>query len=226
MSLLQPLLHTDPASPRLTLYDDGRGFRMDFSAQTLDNWANKVANMLDEEFEADQGESPLIDLPVSWQSAVIALGTLNSGRTPLFDGPLAPRPNIVFTTVERAERYADVPDCAVVSDDPFGRGVVEAGGQLPEGTVDFGPTVRFYGDAYFGESPELSQFAVATGAAGAAGAQRVLVPGWTSGEEFFSTVVAPIAAGGSVVVVAGLVSTDRLAEIAAAEKVDHIVSRT
>lgn len=218
MSLLQPLLHTDPASPRLTLYDDGRGFRMDFSAQTLDNWANKVANMLDEEFEADEGESPLIDLPVSWQAAVIALGTLNSGRTPLFDGSLAPRPNIVFTTIERAERYADVPDCAVVSDDPFGRGVVESGGELPVGTVDFGPTVRFYGDAYFGNSPALSAFTEP-----GISAERYLVQDWHTTEEFVSSVLAPIAAGGSIVVVAGLVAAERLQEIAEAEKVTRFI---
>ena len=48
MSLLQPLLASDPASPRLTVYDEDRGTRMEFSAQTLDILASKVVNILEE----------------------------------------------------------------------------------------------------------------------------------------------------------------------------------
>ncbi|WJY96936.1 hypothetical protein CFOUR_02490 [Corynebacterium fournieri] len=214
--MLAPLMQTDPAAPRLTVYDDARGVRMDFSAQTLDNWASKVANMLDEEFEIEGGIA--IDLPVSWQAAVIAIGAFNSSRTPLIDASGTPSPDVVFTTVDGAARWSDVPDCVVVSDDPFGRGVVEAGGELPVGTVDFGPTVRFYGDAYFGSSPELSSFS-----APGVEAERYLVQDWHTTEEFVSSVLAPIAAGGSVVVVAGLVSAERLQEIAEAEKVTRFI---
>lgn len=213
MSLLAPLLRADTGAPRLTVYDETRGYRMDFSAQTLDNWANKVANMLDEEF--DSAERPLIDLPVSWQSAVIALGAINSSRTPLFDDNLSP--DVVFTTLEGSQRWQDIPDCVIVSKDPFGRGIVEAGGDLPAGTIDFGPTVRFYGDAYFGESPELSRFS-----AGLA-PKRYLVQEFNGLDGVVDKLLAPIAAGGSVVLVAGLVSADRLQEIADAEKVDAIL---
>lgn len=216
--MLAPLLQTDPSTPRLTVYDDSRGVRMDFSAQTLDNWASKVANMLDEEFDA--GDEVAIDLPVSWQAAVIAIGALNSKRTPRIDGSATPSPDVIFTTPERAERWSDVPDCVVVSDDPFGRGVVEAGGELPVGTVDFGPTVRFYGDAYFGDSPALSEFAV-----DGIDAERYLVQDWHSTDEFLTSVVAPIAAGGSVVVVAGLVSAERLQDIADTEKVTRFIDQ-
>ncbi|AIL96303.1 TIGR03089 family protein [Corynebacterium ureicelerivorans] len=222
MSMLAPLLQTDPSSPRLTVYDDSRGVRMDFSAQTLDNWASKVANMLDEEFDLAPGGQVAIDLPVSWQAAVIAIGAVNSSRTPRIDAfgtpSSEPSPDVVFTTVERAAQWAEVPDCVVVSDDPFGRGVVEAGGELPVGTVDFGPTVRFYGDAYFGDSPALATFTEP-----GVGAERYLVQDWHSTEEFSASVLAPIAAGGSVVVVAGLVSAERLQEIAETEKVTRFI---
>ena len=214
--MLAPLLQTDPSSPRLTVYDDSRGVRMDFSAQTLDNWASKVANMLDEEF--DSGDEIAIDLPVSWQAAVIAIGAFNSSRTPLMDASGAPSPDVIFTTLDGGARWSDVPDCVVVSDDPFGRGVVESGGELPVGTVDFGPTVRFYGDAYFGQSPALSSFAVP-----GIEAERYLVQDWHTTEEFVSSVLAPIAAGGSVVVVAGLVAAERLQEIAEAENVTRFI---
>ena len=45
MELLAHLLHADAASPRLTVYNETTGARMDFSGQTLDNWVAKIANM-------------------------------------------------------------------------------------------------------------------------------------------------------------------------------------
>ena len=88
MSLLESLLAADPASPRLTVYDEVTGTRMEFSAMTLDNWANKIANMLIDEFDLDPhdpfSESPtiIVDLPVSWQAAVIPVGIYNAGLSP------------------------------------------------------------------------------------------------------------------------------------------------
>ena len=101
MSMLTPLLRTDPASPRLTVYDEARGTRMEFSAQTLDNWANKVANMLDEEFELPPSAGAIcIDLPASWQSAVIALGAYNSSRVPHIGPWDGGAPEVVFVGVD------------------------------------------------------------------------------------------------------------------------------
>lgn len=217
MSLLAPLLRTDPAAPRLTVYDDARGTRMEFSAQTLDNWANKVANMLVDEFEFDADSAVRIDLPVSWQAAIVALGTYNAGGAPLDDA--AATPTIVATTVDGAQRWAHVPDCLVVSDDPFGRGVVEAGGELPVGTVDFGPTVRFYGDDFFGDGASISDYALPD-----VGANRYWIDPWVSTAEFERLVLAPLAAGGSVVVAASPVSVERRAHIAEVEKVTHFLT--
>lgn len=218
--MLAPLLRTDPAAPRLTVYDEPRGTRMEFSAQTLDNWANKVANMLVEEFETDEDTRVGIDVGASWQSAVIALGAYNAGLSPLFDAT-GHTPTVIFTTPEAAGRFSEVPDCVVVSDDPFGRGVVEAGGQLPEGTVDFGPTVRFYGDQYYGPSTDLARFALPD-----IEAARYLVPPWGTAAEFERRVLAPLAAGGSVVLVTGLYPAERVEEIAAAEKVTRFLTES
>lgn len=217
MSLLSPLLR-DPASPRLTVYDEARGARMEFSGQTLDNWANKVANMLVEEFEVTPGSEVHLDLPASWQSAAIALGTYNAMSVPLFDATPNP-PAVTFTTVDRAALWEDVPDVVVVSDDPFGRGVVESGGELPLGAVDFGPTVRFYGDQYYGDSAQLSEYAHDD-----FGPHRYLAPPWASRTEFEYNVLAPLAAGGSVVVATGLVPAERLEHITQVEKVTHFLT--
>lgn len=225
MGLLQPLLASDPASPRLTVYDEDRGTRMEFSAQTLDNWASKVANMLEEEFDLSAGDTVLIDLAPSWQSAVIALGAYNASMNPEFavaGGSEAQTDTcpVVFTSSERAERWPDTPDVVIVSDDPFGRGVVEAGGALPAGAVDFGPTVRFYGDAYFGDSPDLGQYARAE-----YGPHRYFSAPWTSTAEFEEYVLAPLAAGGSVVVPTGLIPAERVDRISEAEKVTHFLTQ-
>lgn len=221
--MLAPLLQTDPASPRLTVYDDARGVRMEFSAQTLDNWANKVANLLDEELEVGPDSIIYLDLPVSWQSAVIALGAYNASQRPVIGSPaeLSSRsqPTVVFTTVAGVASWPNVSDCVVVSDDPFGRGVVESGGQLPTGTVDFGPTVRFYGDQYFNPSPDLQQWNRAELAA-----HRYWVQPWSSTEQFERNVLGPLAADGSVVFAVGLMTAERIDEIVAAEKVTHFLT--
>ncbi len=212
--MLSPLLVSNPSSPRLSFYDESAGTRMDFSAQTLDNWASKVANMLDEEFDLGADAAVLIDIPVSWQAAVIALGTYNSARLPTFAKSASADPDVVFTTLEGAARFTHVPDVVVVSDDPFGRGVVESGGDLPLGAVDFGPTVRFYGDEYFGPSPQLSSWARED-----LHAQRYFVSPWHNREDFEARILGPLAAGGSAVVVTGLASADRLEAIMEAENV-------
>lgn len=213
MSICAPLLSQDPASPRLTVYNEHTGARMEFSALTLENWASKIANFLDEEIELDTEATVIIDLPVSWQAAVIALGALNSLRTISFghnsDGPA----EVVFTDVEGAARWTQAQECVVVADDPFGRGVVESGGELPAGTIDFGPTVRFYGDQYFGATADLADWARPD-----VDASRTVITGWSSAEEFSALVMAKLAAGGSVVVVSGTPSPERLAHISNIEK--------
>ncbi|MDN6227372.1 TIGR03089 family protein, partial [Corynebacterium flavescens] len=67
MELLKHLLRSDAAAPRLTFYNESTGVRMDFSAQTLDNWVSKIANMLQEELDLDEDSTIGISLPVSWQ---------------------------------------------------------------------------------------------------------------------------------------------------------------
>lgn len=211
MELLAHLLTADPASPRLTVYNETTGARLDFSAQTLDNWASKVGNMLLEELDLDSTSRIVIDLPVSWQSVAIALGALAAEVEWGFDGD----GDVVFTSPDSFERWTGQGrDIVLVTDDPFGRGVVESGGQLPAGAVDFGPTVRFYGDQFFHPAPALPDVVAATG-----GPDRVLSTGWHDAASLQSAVLEPLAAGGSAVVVAGMVDADRLDEIATAEKV-------
>lgn len=213
MELLSHLLNADPAAPRLTVYNENTGARLDFSAQTLDNWAAKVGNMLLEELDLDEDSTITIDLPISWQAAVIVLGALAAGVDTRFGEELG---DAVFTAPERAEAHEEG-DIVLVTDDPFGRGVVESGGELPRGMIDFGPSVRFYGDQFFPPTTPLSEQFDSDIEPGA----RVLSTGWSDKESFRRLVLEPLAVGGSAVVVAGMATAERLDQIAAAEKVTH-----
>ena len=102
----------------------------------------------------------------------------------------------------------------LVTDDPFGRGVTETGGELPAGAIDFGPTVRFYGDQFPYPTRALTEIVDTD-----LGPERLLATGWQDRADFSRQVLEPLAAGGSTVIVAGLVDAARLDEIAGAEKV-------
>ncbi|MBK4138899.1 TIGR03089 family protein [Corynebacterium macginleyi] len=216
MELLAHLLNADAATPRLTVYDESTGARMDFSAQTLDNWVAKIANMLEEELDLEPDSTIVIDVPTSWQAAVIALGSLAAGTTFEF-GESTALADVVFTSPARylaAQERQPQADIVLISDDPFGRGIIESGGDLPTGAIDFGPTVRFYGDQYFGETQPLPEVIAPPETA-----ERLLSTGWSDKTSFTRAVLEPLAAGGSAVVVAGLYPASRLDEIAANEKV-------
>lgn len=224
MQLLADVLRQDPACPRLTVYNEAEGSRLDFSATTLDNWAAKVANMLLEELDLTAGDTIAFDLPSSWHATVIALGAFAAEVKvqTVQELPPSAQPAVVFIDPARideefTERFDDA-DVVAVGDDPFGRGVTETGGTLPEGFLDFGPTVRMFADQFHLPTPSLRE---ATGAPGfdPAKATRTLCTGWSTTEEFFQRVFWPIAAGGSVVVVTGTDDPQRLAHIASVEKV-------
>lgn len=222
MKLLDHLLSTDPAAPRLTVYNETTGARLDFSAQTLDNWASKIANMLIEELDLTPGQAIAVDLPASWQAAVTVLGALAARIEPqLIDAEHAGSVAACFTTLERHDAWAAKGvETVLVSKDPFGRGIEESGGELPDDSLDFGPIVRFYGDQYFGDAPRLDEAVTPTTA------ERVLAQGWETYEQFTDAVLAPLAAGGSSVIVTGTASTERIAEIAENEKVTLQISPT
>ncbi|GGG75921.1 TIGR03089 family protein [Corynebacterium pelargi] len=205
MRLLEHLLAQDPAAPRLSIYDGDT--RLDFSAQTLDNWAAKVANMLREELELSPGDAIAMDLPCSWQAVVVALGCV-AAEVSVHDG----QDQAVLFAEQEPEDFDG--DLVLLSRDPFGRGIEETGGTLAPGAIDFGPTVRVYGDVFPEPGPRLDAWTPE------AAAERVLVEGWEN-IEGMRKALAPMAAGGSVVVVIGGVSQTRLDEIARAERVER-----
>jgi len=231
MDLLAKILASDPTTPRLTVYDENTGARLDFSGITLDNWAAKVANMLIEELDLTEDSLISIDLPPGWQAVAIALGALAADiPVTLFDAATS---DVVFiaendvqnTAGNAVENGAAGPgeysgDVVIVTDDPFGRGVEETGGTLLPGAIDFGPTVRFYGDQFAQPTRSLADIVTNVSPQSLhrfSPTSRVLVQGWANWLDFVAKVLAPLAAGGSVVVATG--DSDRLTP----ERLDRII---
>ena len=223
MDLLAKILALDPTTPRLTIYDENTDARLDFSGTTLDNWAAKIANMLIEELDLTEDSLISIDLPPGWQAVAIALGALAAGiPITLFDATTS---DVVFIAENAIESETACPgeysgDVVIVTNDPFGRGVEETGGTLLPGAIDFGPTVRFYGDQFAQPTRSLVDIVVDVlpqSLRRFSPASRVLIQGWADRLDFVSKVLAPLAAGGSVVIATG--DPDRLTP----ERLDKIV---
>lgn len=219
MELLAHQLAADPVSPRLTVYDETDEFRLDFSAVTLDNWAAKVGNMMLEEFDLTSGATIRLNLPVSWQAVVVVLGALAAKVNVDFEDKPA---EVLFATMD-SDLGDFGGDVCIVTKDPFGRGVVETGGLIPDSAVDFGPTVRFYGDTFASPTASLFELIDESFTQGVTAGARLLSTGWHDKPSFYHQVLAPIALNGSAVVVSGLVSDSRLDQIAQAEKVTQIL---
>lgn len=219
MELLRTILSSDPATPRLTVYNESTGARLDFSAQTLDNWAAKVANMLREELDLEQGSLISLDLPASWQCVAIVLGAMAAGIDVEFCPIEQAQGAVAFIDSERIDAAPTFSgDVVLVTQDPFGRGVVECGGIVPDGMIDFGPTVRFYGDQFFEPGTRIEESVDKQALAAITPGARALSTGWTTLTEMERTVLAPLAAVGSAVVVTGVASDQRLDAIGRAEK--------
>lgn len=172
MDFVTDLLN-NPAIPRLTTYTTHG--RMELSGQTLANWQSKVANLLTG-IGAQPGDIVMISAPASWQPAVIALGAWKIGcsvtssfaelaaalkvASSSTDAPLSPAGRLIAVFTDDADladsdEAADAEEIYLLSNDPFGRGVEESGGDAPFGINDFSPELRVQPDAFMGlEIPE------------------------------------------------------------------------
>lgn len=143
-ALLDPILATDPAGPRITYYDDATGERIELSAVTLANWAAKTANFLCDEFALMPGARVSVLLPAHWQTAAVLLGAWWAGLEVTLDAD--PDAEAALVTVDRLDDVADAPEVAVLSLDAFGRPVPD----LPVGVTDYATAVRVHGDQFRG----------------------------------------------------------------------------
>lgn len=198
----------------MTVYDESNGSRLDFSATTLENWAAKIANFLNQELDLYSGDRIILDLEPSWQAAVLLYGACAAGIEVSFDAP----GQVCFSSLDRQPSTPGTLT-VVVSNDPMGRGIVECGAQLPEGMLDFAPLARIYGDHYLEPTPTMEAVCSTHNTPPWPVESRVLIPGWDTVEELYARLCGPLAARGSVVLVTGEATPERLDRIAEIEKV-------
>ncbi|GAS91772.1 TIGR03089 family protein [Mycolicibacterium brisbanense] len=213
-AVLDPLLASDPAGPRITYYDDATGERIELSAVTLANWAAKTANLLRDELGAGPGTRVAVLLPAHWQTAAVLFGAWWIGSEVVLNGGSDDSADIALCTRDRLDEADDTVsggEVAVLSLDPFGKPAAD----LPIGVTDYATAVRVHGDQIVPErhpGPALAGRSVADvldAARNAAAAQgftsrdRVLdTAAWDTADDLIEHLLSVFVAGASLVQVA------------------------
>ncbi len=209
-AILDPLMNSDPAGPRITYYDDATGERIELSTATLVNWAAKTGNLLRDELGVGPGQRVAVLLPAHWQTAAVLFGIWWIGAEVVLSGPA----DAALCTIDRlpeADGAVGVGEVAVLSLDPFGKPVPD----LPVGVTDYATAVRAHGDQIVPETapgPALDGRSVtevlaaareSAAAQGFTAQDRVMSSaGWATADELIANLLAVLAAGASLVQVA------------------------
>lgn len=213
-AILDPLMASDPAGPRITYYDDATGERIELSTVTLANWAAKTANLLRDELGAGPGSRVAVLLPAHWQTAAVLFGIWWIGAEVVLDPGSEGQVDVALCTADRlseADDAAGMGEIAVLSLDPFGKPVAD----LPVGLTDYATAVRVHGDqivperdpgtALAGRSPAdlLAAAQQSAAAQGVSASDRVMSSGrWDSVDHLVDNLLAVFAVGASLVQVA------------------------
>ncbi len=212
-ALLDPLLRTDPAGPRITYYDDATGERIEVSAVTLGNWAAKTANLLRDELGAGPGSRVAVLLPAHWQTAGVLFGIWYIGAEVVIGQPLPTECDVALCTADLIDTADETgaAEVVVLSLDPFGKPVPD----LPIGVTDYATSVRVHGDQIVPErtpGPALAGRAVddvlaaarsTAEAKGYTAETRLLSTApWDTADELVANLLAVFAGGASLVQVA------------------------
>lgn len=209
-AILDPLLATNPAGPRITYYDDATGERIECSTATLANWAAKTANLLRDELGAGAGSRIAVLLPAHWQTAAVLFGVWWIGAEVVLSGEA----DVALCTADRldeADAAVGVGEVAVLSLDPFGKPAPD----LPVGVTDYATAVRVHGDqivpeampgpALEGRSADevLAAARASADAQGFTASDRVLsTRAWDSADDIVERLLALYINGASLVQVA------------------------
>ena len=217
MDALGGALREDPGRPLVTFYDIATGERVELSVATFENWVAKIANLLTDQLQREPGERIAVHLPPHWQATVLTFGAWRAGLAVELSGSAAD-----VTVVSPAPQPgADTSngDVILCSLRPLGGPVLEP---LPRGWLDFAVDVPAQPDVVIeprtvgpddpaamlitGPLSHGDLFEQAVTTAGELGLQtggRLITdadPARASG--IVPALAAPVAVGGSVVIVA------------------------
>jgi uncharacterized protein (TIGR03089 family) len=202
------LVAGDTSRPFVTYYDEQTGERSELSVKSLTNWVVKTHHLLTTELGLGVGDTAYVAVPAHWISVPILLGCLTAGLALTDEGDA----NVAFVTPETLpeakhvdERYAIAPAAAAA-------GFAAA---PPAPALDYVSSVRPHEDKWpsvqlFGGPDDACLPGRTRGEVAELAADSGLAPGtrllttrsWTSPQDWIETVLAPVAAGGSVVFVA------------------------
>ncbi|MFC7491580.1 MULTISPECIES: TIGR03089 family protein [unclassified Knoellia] len=226
--VLQQMLRSDSAKPRITTYDDTdgptRGERIELSARVLSNWVNKAANALQDEFDVAPGSVVRLDLPPHWRTAYWALAVWSVGATVSLDATDATSPPDVLITTDHdtAAAATEHSPSVLVTLAGLARAATPP---APGGVMDEAKELSTHGDQFAAwEHPDDSDTALVAGGERTAYADLVnlAVPQASPAErrhltttgtaDFLRACLALWAADGSVVLSRGEAPADVLAK--------------
>jgi uncharacterized protein (TIGR03089 family) len=231
--LFADLLAAAPAAPFVTYYDEQTGERSELSARSLGNWVAKTHFLLLDELGLTVGSAAFVALPAHWISVPAVLGCLTAGLELVDD---AARADVAFVAPATGARATGVPDVYAVAPASAATGFA---GEVPGGAADYvravrpqpdkWSTVRLAAAATDPCLPGLTRGDVVDRARDRA-AQAVLGPGariltdrdWASFDDLIDTLFAPLAVGGSLVLVRNA-SDEVLARRAEQERVSAVL---
>jgi uncharacterized protein (TIGR03089 family) len=205
------LVATEGARPFVTYYDEATGERSELSVRSLANWVAKTHHLLTDELGLGVGSTALVALPPHWISVPVLLGCLSAGLALTADGDA----DVAFVTVETAGAAAGIPDVYAIAP---GSAAVGLRGAEPAGVLDYVVAVRPQADAWAGVRmpagpgdpclPGLTRQAANDAAAARAteldlptGGRLLTTRDWTGPADWLAAVLAPLAVGGSLVIV-------------------------
>ena len=205
--VLAARLASDPGTPVVTFYDDADGTRVELSAATLANAVAKTAGLLIDGLGLQPGDEVGVDLPLHWRTPVVLLACWSAGCPPVLGSRSGAA---AFVTVDTAGT-ADADEVIAVGLDAFGRPVPG----LPAGVTDLADAAS-YADTFTGPLP----LSVDDGASMPSGSRVLCTRTYDDEDVLWLGLLGPLAAGGSVVLVAQP-DAALLAERCATERVTH-----
>ncbi|GAA1108015.1 TIGR03089 family protein [Kribbella jejuensis] len=217
--LFAAAVRRDGAKPFLTYYDDATGERIELSAVTTANWVAKTANLLQDEYDVDSGDTVAIGLPPHWLGVVWALSTWSAGAA-LTSGT----GTLAITGPELAIRGER---------ETVASALLPLGGRfrdpLPDGVHDYGAEVYNHPDVFSPYDPptptspaydELTHEQLIGTAEPVA--DRILTTRTLTDRDGVNLLIGVIAGGGSIVLCRNL-DASKLDRRVADEKVDRVL---
>lgn len=222
--LLARRLADGPGTPVVTTIDHRDGDRVELSAAALANWVAKTGNLLDAELDVGPGDEVALVAEPTWLAWVVALACWSVGAMvhPVEPAAYADDPEAAagaaLVVVDEALAVRPAPGGARLVVLGAGMGGRAVGG-LPDGALDFGAEVLAEPDELLAPPPSDEDVALrlgqrlwrqdelcarALGASEVLGSRLVVSAPLASMEGLVLGLLAPLAAGGHAVGIAGL----------------------